>query len=273
MRIKFFVLFIILSGCSTGFKYLNAYDNYNGQPYKVEMTTYRIEYNDSVLSQRLAYKLIDFFDSEGRKIKTLFLPPDGTPSSGGMFYEYDEHGNRTKIVQYNKDGTVDVESNLRYNRFGKLIEKKTITGDIKAVTKHFYNTKKRTERILGKSNGSFRENSIRKYNPEWQEIELISYDKEGELDTRIEFGYDEQGNKNLYKWYSSDNELVKISRTRFNEHKDPVVSRGYRIAGGDTVSIETSTYQYQYGDKGNILEQKLFSDGTLTWITRYAYEF
>jgi len=274
MKKTLFILFVIFFSCNTSLKYLDKFDGYKGKPKKVESTTYKIEYKDSIANEKMAFKHIEFYDSSGRKTKTLTYKSDGSPSSGGWSYEYDKLGNQTKNILYNRDSTVNVENLYKYNKYGQQTEKVYISDNRKSVTKSIYDRKNRTEQIIGKnSNGSFTENAIQKYDEKWHKIELISYDSIGKQKTRIEFEYDKSENLNSYKWYNSSNELYNFSKTAFNKNNDPIISIGYNVKNKDTIINKTTKFEYQYDEKNNIIEEKMFSSEKLVWITRYNYEY
>jgi len=272
-KIIFFITIFIFS-CKSSLKYLNEYDGLNGKPTKVELITYMIEYNDSLPIETMAYKKIEFYDSEGRKIKTLMYKSDGTPSTGGIYYDYDKYGNLEKSIMYNKDSTINTEHRYRYDEKGRKIENVFISRDRKSITRYIFNDKNRTERIIGKyEDGSFIENAIQKFNDNWKKIELVSYDSLGKQETRIVFEYDQNRNLNGYKWFNDNNKLYKFSRTTFNKFKDPIISHSYKVERQDTTLNNTTKFKYLYDKKNNIIEEKLFSSEKLMFRTKNIYEY
>ncbi|WP_299000574.1 hypothetical protein [uncultured Tenacibaculum sp.] len=267
-------LFIIFVSCNTSLKYLNQFDGYNGKPKKIESTTYKVEYKDSIATEKMAFKNIEFYDNKGRKIKTLMYKSDGSLSTGGIFYSYDKFGNQIRSIMYNRDSTINSENINKYDKYGKKVERIYKSGNRGSSTKRIYDRENKTVQIIGKnSDGSFKENAIQKFDDKWNEIELISYDSIGNQKTRIEFGYDKNYNLNSYKWYNSKNELYNFSKTTFNENNDPVIARGYRVKNKDTTLNKTTKFEYKYDGKGNIIEQKLFSNDKFVWMTKYNYEY
>ncbi|WP_304141336.1 hypothetical protein [Mesoflavibacter zeaxanthinifaciens] len=274
MRKAIFIIFLICISCNSNLKYLNQFDGFNGKPKKIESTTYKIEYKDSVATEKMAYKNIEFYDSKGRKIKTLMYKSDGSPSTGGIYYSYDKFGNEIKSIMYKRDSTINSENLSKYDKYGNKIEGIYISGNRKSSTKRIYDRKNKTVKIIGKKgDGSFKENAIQKYDDKWNKIELISYDSIGNQKTRIEFGYDKNYNLNSYKWYNSKNELYNFSKTTFNENNDPIIALGYRVKNKDTILNKTTKFEYKYDEKKNVIEQKLFSNDKLVWTTKYNYEY
>ena len=64
MRKIIFIVLIISVSCNSNLKFLNKYDGYKGKPKKVEETSYRIEYNDTVFNENYTGKIIVFYDSK-----------------------------------------------------------------------------------------------------------------------------------------------------------------------------------------------------------------
>lgn len=260
--------------CNTSLKYLNQFDGYNGKPKRVESTTYKVEYKDSVGTEKMAFKNIEFYDNKGRKIKTLMYKSDGSPSTGGIYYSYDKFGNDIKSIMYNRDSTINSESLSKYDDYGNKIEGIYKSGNRETKTINIFDRENRTEQIIGKNgDGSFKENALQKYDEKWNKIELISYDSIGNQKTRIEFEYDKNNNLDSYKWYNAKNELYNFSKTTFNKQNDPIIALGYRVNDKDTILNKTTKFEYKYDEKKNIVEQKLFSNDKLVWTTKYNYEY
>ncbi|MGJ8551284.1 hypothetical protein [Winogradskyella wichelsiae] len=274
MKKAIVILFIIFVSCNTSLKYLNQFDGFNGKPKRIESTTYKVEYKDSVAIEKMAFKNIEFYDYKGRKIKTLMYKSDGSPSTGGIYYSYDKFGNEIKSIMYNRDSTINSENLSKYDGYGNKIEGIYISGNRKSTTINIIDRENRTEQIIGKNgDGSFKENAIQKYDDKWNKIELISYDSIGNQTTRIEFEYDKNYNLNSYKWYNAKNELYNFNKTTFNNQNDPIIDFAYRVKDKDSILKKTTKFEYKYDEKKNVVEQKLFSDDKFLWTTKYNYEY
>lgn len=272
-RINFIICILFIS-CTSSLKYLNKFDGFNGKPEKIESTKYKVEYKDSISTETMAYKTIDFFDSKGRKTKTLMFKSDGSPSTGGIYYSYDKFGNQVKSIMYNRDGTINLENQYKYDNYGNEIERVYLSGNRKSITKTIYDRKNKTLRITGKySDGSFKEDAIQKHDDKWKKTELISFDSNGDQETRIEFFYDKTGNAIQSKWYNSENELYEYYNSTYNLKNDRIRIEKYRISNGEPKLVDDTKTAYEYDEKGNLIEVRSNSNEQTTWITKNEYQY
>lgn len=274
MKKTYFLLILVFTSCSS-LKYLNSFDGFKNNPKEVETIKYEVNYQDNIGKEEIAYRDIYYYDSEGRKLKSITYRSDGSLSSNGWYYFYNKNGNRIKSILYNLDSSINVQNDYKYNKYGQLIERTYISGGKKSITTHVFNKGERRCYITGKkSDGSFKENAVFKYDKKWNEMELLSYDKNGNQKSRIEFLYDKAGNKIRSKWYDAKNNLYNISKTVFNEKNDPIWAGGTTIKGHDTIIRKGVKFKYQYDKFNNIIEEKFFSkNGELSWITRNNFKY
>ena len=274
MKKATFIIFIFFISCNSSLKYLNQFDGLNGKPKKTDWTSYKVEYKDNVQTEKMAYKYIEFYDSKGRKIKTLMYKSDGSPATGGIYYSYDKYGNKIKSIMYNRDSTINSERLFKYDNYGNEIEEISIRRNKKNKTTNVFDRKNKTERVIRKNgDGSFKSSAIYQYDDKWNKIELISYDSIGNQKTRIEFEYDKNYNITSDKWYNRKNELYNFSKVTFNKHNDPIIAFDYRVKNKDTILNKTTKYEYKYDKNKNVVEKKLFNIDKLVWITKYNYEY
>lgn len=268
-KILLVMLALLLIKCSN-LKYLNAYNGLKGKPKMIESTTYKINFIDSLENEIVAFKIMFHFDSKGRILKHPHLNKDGTLGYGETKYIYDKKGNVVEYIRYGKDSFVNIQNKYEYNKYGKLLKRESyFNGNIKAITKYNYDINNREARIIMRnSDGSFRDNALEKYDRNWNDTELISYDSLGNQKSRIEFEYDKRGNKYLYKYYSSKNELYKISKTIFNEYNDPIWASSLQFSSKDTTKGKVTEFKYLYDTKNNSIEEKSIVNGKTVWITR-----
>lgn len=268
-KIQILSILVFLTSCS-GLKYLEAYNGFKGKPKEVESITYRVKYKDSLANEEIAYKSKYYFDSKGRTIKNLDYKDDGTLSSAGWNYKYDKLGNVIQITLYNLDSTINVQINKAYNKYGQSIAESS-----KSVNKKIsYDRKKRTSTLISKkANGAFQENATVKYNKNWQEIELISYDSIGNLRSRIEFSYNKKGNQIESKWYNSKNIATNIYKSTYNSNNDRIRIDKYRVINGEPKLTNVTKTDYEYDELGNCIEERLISNGKVSWITRNKIKY
>ena len=274
MKIFKSVLILILFSSCSGLKYLDAFDGFENRPEKVESTTYRVKYMDSLPLEEMAFKHVSFYDPKGRKIKSTTFKSDGSPSSGGWNYTYDKNGNEIQNTLYNIDGSINVRNNYKYNKYGQKIEREYISDQKKSVTEYLYDRKNRICKIYGKeSDGSFKNQEILIYDEKWRKKELIAYDKSGKLKSRIEFFYDEKGNEIQSKWYNSENELYECYNSTYNLKNDRIRIEDYRINNGETKLSNDTRTEYTYDEHGDCVEEKLISNGKISWVTKNKFYF
>ena len=273
-KVNFIIFIFFIISCNSSLEYLNQFDGYNGKPKKIESTTYKVEYKDSVATEKMAYKNIEFYDSKGRKIKTLRYKSDGSPSTGGTHYNYDKFGNLIKYIMYNRDSTINIENHYKYDNYGNEIERVSISGNRKITTKRIYDRKNNTVKIIGKnSDGSFKHNAIQRYDKQWRKIELISYDTHNKQKSRIKFFYDKKGNEIQSKWYNSENKLHTYYISTYNFNNDRIRIEEYHIRNGEYKLVNDTKIEYKYDEKGNCIEKLLIFNGKASWITKNEYKY
>lgn len=272
-KIQILIITSILGSCSN-LKYLDAFDGFKNKPKEIESTTFRVKYIDSLPNEKIAFKEIYFYDSKGRKFKNKSFNSDGSLSSGGWNYYYDKFGNITQNTLYNKDSSIIIQNNYKYNKFGQQIEREYISYGKKSITKNIYDRKNRIQEIIGKkSDGSFKEKAIQQYDKQWKKKELISYDIKSQQKSRIEFFYDKNGNENQSKWYDSQNKLYEYSNSTYNSKNDRIRIKKYRIRNGESKLVNDIKTEYKYDEIGNCIEEKLILNGKVSWITKNKFKY
>ena len=270
---KSLLILFLFSSCSS-LKYLDAFNGFENRPEKVESTTYSVKYIDSLPLVEMAFKIISFYDSKGRKIKSMTFKSDGSPSSGGWNYSYDKNGNEIQNTLYNLDSSINVQNNYKYNKFGQKIEREYFSDLQKSVTEYIHDRKNRICKIYGKkSDGSFKDQEMLKYDEKWRKKELISYDKSGKQKSRIEFFYNEKSNEIQSKWYNSENVLYDYYNSTYNLNNDRIRIDHYRINNGETKLSNDTKTEYTYDEHGNCVEERLISNGKISWITKNKFYF
>lgn len=272
-KFQFLIIILTLGSCSN-LKYLDTFDGFNNKPKEVESTTFRVKYFDSLPKEEMAFKYVYFYDSKGRKFKALSYKSNGSPSSGGWNYSYDKYGNQTQNIFYNIDSSINVQNNYKYNKFGQQIEREYISGGKISITKNIYDRKNRIQKIISKkSDGSFKEKAIQRYDKQWRKIELVSYDTLNKQKSRIEFFYDEDGNENQSKWYNSENKLYEYYNSTYNSKNDRIQIKKYQVRNGESKLVSDTKTEYKYDEKGNCIEERLISNGKVSWITKNKYKY
>lgn len=277
-KVYYFLIVITLtnSSCSS-LKYLDAYHSYNSKPHKVETSYYSIVYVDSAPKEQKKSTYVEYFDPQGKKYKQEVFNPDGTQRNGGATYEYDNHGNLTKELNYNVDGSLQYQLDNKYNRWGQRTEHTNTdpSRDRKTITKTSYNRKEKSAILDGKyDDGAFFDFVKIRYDNKWRRIEAISHDPYGNPKTIIRNIYDERGNETISNWYSPNNVLGSYYITTYNSENDKIRHQKFslNIDGQMKIAFD-ETHQYKYDDKGNWTEKTAFMEGKKTVITRRSFKY
>lgn len=265
------IIFISFFVCScTNLKYLENFDGFKGHPKEVEISFYEVNIKGGIVKEEFAFKTIHFYDSKGKKIKTLDQDSLGISTNLGWNYVYNKKEKTLEMTLLNLDSTINSQIKKTFNKFGL-----PITENYERVNKKIsYDRRKRLRILIAKkNNGSFHEKSIKKYDEKWREIELISYDSLGNIKTRIEYNYDKNGNEIKSKWYNSQNELYQYYNSNFNNNNDRIEIKSYNITNGESTLEKTSKSDYKYDAKGNNIEEKQIVNGEITWIIRGKFKY
>lgn len=272
---KYFVcltLLVLLSfGCVTS-KQVKAFDGYKGRPKVVESKTYSILKTQGGIIEKAAFGFVWKFDRSGRKISDLNYGADDTVALGRWEYVYDKAGNVLQNTRYNAKGGFDVRNTYRFNRYGQEVFREYNSGAQRTITTTTYDRKRRTAVIEGYTNDTvFHEKSIVAYDYQWRETEIKSFNKNGQLQRRIEKFYDLKGNNHLSKWYDAGNRLYEFYTTAFNDRNDRISVLHYRVKSQDTTLAGTTTWEYEYDQMGNITYEALLANDVKTWVTRNRF--
>jgi len=264
------ILFFIIISCSN-LKYLDKYNGFKGHPKEIATTKYEIEYKDGLPLEKETFTNVITFDGKGRIITHKTYKSDGTLNNKGRKYIYDRYGNMIQEIYFRRDGS-NLSVHSKYNKYGQIIESRTIDNNdsIQTVWIQKNIDIDRENRLSTTVHRSiFRSNkydsTIQKFDDRWKLKELISYDSLGNKKSRIIFHYDKNGNKYQSAKYDNKDSLKYIFTTYYNENNDWIkVKRFYPQKN----IFQEDSVQYDYDDKQNIIEERLYSEGKLTWITK-----
>jgi len=265
---KFLLILVfgmLLQNCQH-LKYLNAFDGYKGEPKIVESQFYEVEVEGEKITEVLSTIDVFHFDDDGRIVKWLdFFGPDKKPAGAGWHYEYDKKGNITEFYLYQLDSTVQNIIHYSHNKYGQIIEEKS-NNFIKKIT---YDRQNRHAELISRDrNGKFHNKTRWKYDKQWREVELADYDSLDNLTARIEFVYDGKGCRTETRWFNSQNKLSTIYKLAYNGKRDPINKQTHKIKDKDTLITNQRSFEYTYDSKGNVIEEKQFANGKITYITR-----
>ncbi|HEY9170610.1 MAG TPA: hypothetical protein VIN72_14050 [Lutibacter sp.] len=274
MKIRILILLIfyfVLSSC-TNLKYINKFDGHNGKPKIIESKSYSVvKKNDSILKGEQMLHHIDYYDIIGRHLKIFSFRPNGTKSMGGLYYEYDRFGHLSQVTFYNKDSTVNSQTNFIYNKKGQKLSEEHIRENNEQKSIYFseYLEKRNITKVFGKkSDGTIIEKILMQHNKKGEEIEKLSFNENNTLKSKITFRYDNKGNLIEQIWYNSEGvPLNKYTKT-YDKNNNYIYGEKYRLIGKDSL-INTTKRQIEYDKKGNVLKYIFFENDKPTLIEEY----
>src|SRR5690554_563856 len=268
------MLIFVLGSCSS-LKYLDAFDGHKNKPSKVEVTTYKVSNSKGEIEEKMAFKIVHYYDAEGRKVTSTDFKSDGTPSSGGRVYFYDKYGNLTQMIVYMRSGSVYLETNYRYNKHGQKVEWERIRKGKKTVYKSTFDRKNRlVKRDCKDLEGRTEDRIILRFDEEWREIELTTFDNNCDQKRRIESFYNDKGKLVLSKWYNSKDELYEFYENIYSpDNCCDKLSKSYLVKNGEPILKAITEENYIYDEHGNWIEKRLILDGENTWVTKRKFEY
>lgn len=270
MNAKQFTLLIIcnifLTNCHN-LKYLKAHDGFKGKPKIVETQQISILEANDTIREKLSSMDIFYYDKKGRIINWEdFYGPVKKKYNQRWHYGYDKNGNVVEFYEVGLDGSISHIVYYEHNKYGQLIEEKVDSVVRKRIT---YDRKKRTSELIAvDESDECREKVITKYNEDWKELKILIYDCENNLKSKIEKQYDSKGNQVASKWYNSNNVMHTIYRSDFNDKGQPKKTYSMNINGQDTLITKEKNIDYKYDTYGNIIEEKVFSEGKIMSLSR-----
>ncbi len=274
MKIIQFLLLLFLFGNCSNLKYLKPFDGLKGRPKTVESKTYKVEYYENAAVEKLAHSEIEYYDLQGRKIKSNSYKSDGTTDDGDKVYEYDKNGLLLKEILYKKDGSVNYKIENEYNQFGQLILNDFSSTRNRMIREYTFNRIKKNSKFIRKDqDGTILERATFKYDNQWRMVELKELNKDNNQTSRIEFFYDERGNEILSKWYNSQNHLNNYYKSVYNVENERTKIERYHLNDGKAKFVSSEELEYKYDNHQNVIEKKLISNGKISWITRYSYTY
>jgi hypothetical protein len=264
---------LFLVSCSSQLKYLNTYYGLNGKPKKVEMRIFRMKHSDSITTEKLEIKLVDYYDSNGRKQKMLKYKPDSLKPHASKTYNYDTYGNLTKIVSYNAYDSMISQITHHYNKFGIKTKTDKIGGPNAAINNltSITNSNKKTITFFDSITNS---RVFKKYDNKWREIEITVYDSLGNKTSNISYEYDNKNNRIKTVFFDAKKKRYRISETIFNTNNHPVFTKSKRIKENDTLFGKTSKFEYLYDYKNNKIIEKVYGNNDKpTFVIKYKYDY
>ena len=234
----------------------------------ITTTEYSFQRSGDLTRKQALNEMISFiqhYDAQKRLIRSDQINPD----TKGIYksYRYSEFikrmAARTEIYN-DKDEMIEYGiRSLNPDTTVHEIYHYTHSGQVLAIHKYFYNDNKN---VATEIDSSFRFNRTLKweykYNDKDEIIEMISYNKEGEIrDTRT-YIYDSIGNEIESTLVRANGEFT-LFKSRYNDRQDMIENIWYDEEG--QLKHETK-FEYVYDDYGNWITKKRSSDGVINYV-------
>lgn len=203
------------------------------------------------------------YDEHGNITSSVSYDRDGKATSETKYtYEYDDNGNMLKRTVINKDGIT--ESVYEYEYFEATTSP---AGDAIPITKtkieytyeYKFNEDGSKKQVETEKDGEAFSKTKYEYNDEGKLTKVTSYGEGGKITSKIKYEYDNDGNLVSEENYEGDELSYK---TEYNANGREISNTSYY---GDDSKIE-----YRYDDKGNFI---FISQGDSDYFTELSFEY
>lgn len=238
--------------------------------------------DDETLKTEYEYE----YDNDGNKIRQTILDSNGKTVSefnknGNIIckaeydingnltsyytykYEYDRNGNEIFSAEYDKDGNIQNSNERVYDDKGNILI--NIQNGEKSVKEYDPDGKLLQETFYDK-------NGTVKYKYEYiengKDYIQITYKENGEIESKSEWRYDEQGNTtDIIHFDIKTNEITQRTETEYNEYGHEVLNTTYDNNGD--IFYEHKIV-YEYNELGKIKYTKEYINGGISCETVFS---
>ena len=194
--------------------------------------------------QTVRIEVAEFTTNDGKSVEGPRMPVQTV--------DYDQRGNRTKRVDYNRDGSIAQTMVYSYDPEGRSTGYEDFTPGLNAPRKHIYllaSDGKRSEyKIIQPTGSTADEKYLYKYDANGNKTAEELYHKTS-LISRNENSYDAQGRLISQVIYNPDNSVNARIQNTFAADGKPLERVRH---DGDLLTYRV---QYKYDDKGRLIER------------------
>lgn len=236
------------------------FDGYSGSPTKIEFISFQPQTVNQDSTPILSFKSVYHFNKEGQTKYIEDFKNDSQLAFGPTLYFYDKKGLESCVEYYDLDGTVRSTTKYEYNPKGQVIQTKTYTNNKIYIKKTSYN--KKSDKVNIDKKDPFivlLQNACIELDDQGRKISIADYSPNGNLKSRIEFEYNEQGNEIASRWFNSQNELYLFFLKTYNSKNLESLIEEFRVTNSDTILTNQTSYEYKFDSLGNVIEKKFYS--------------
>lgn len=213
-----------------------------------------------------------------RSMTEIIYPGEKTDKySTKNVFHYDENGNRTELINYKADGSLNSTIKSAYDAAGKVVSEETVLGngvvDIKSVIKTDIKGNRVEQTDLKQNAGSndlFNYKYLYKYDAEAHLIERVGYRGNGSFFLKYTFNYDANGNRTDWLQLSESNLIIAKTSYKYDD-KNNIIEENKHNPDGSVK--ETYTYTYEFDKKGNWVRQKKMKNGAVVELRVREYKY
>lgn len=236
------------------------FDGYSGSPTKIEFISFQPQTVNQDSTPILSFKSVYHFNKEGQTKYIEDFKNDSQLAFGPTLYFYNKKGLESCVEYYDLDGTVRSTTQYEYNPKGQVIQTKTFTNNKIYIKKTSYNKKPNKVNIDKKDPFIvLLQNACIELDDQGRKISMADYSPNGNLKSRIEFEYNEQGNEIASRWFNSQNELYLFFLKTYNSKNLESLIEEFRVTNSDTILTNQTSYEYKFDSLGNVIEKKFYS--------------
>ena len=210
-----------------------------GMKGKVEVMSETISFPGN--SKRVSSKNVFKYNKNGDRIELSNYKADGKLNST-IKATYDSNGIITGEQTFLADGKVDVNSIIKTDTNGNIIEQNDTRPADNALLNYRY---------------------LFRYDEKGQQIERIAYKGNAVLLFRYEFKYDENGNRSEWTQYGPTNSIVGKVVYKYDANDNLIKEDHF---GGDGTLKATYVVSREFDKKNNWIRQKKMQDSTVIEI-------
>lgn len=186
-----------------------------------------------------------FHDSLKRIVKENYYR-DKLTVQKTLVNEYDERGNKSGEIYYDKDGLLISKTSLTYNYNNLLINSKT-----------------------SNSNGGLDVEISRNYDKDNRLTSIVTYEAFEDSNIKEEFKYDESNNR--ISWKITKNGKT-VSNTLYSyDEKSNLLSE--TLSDGNGTVLNLKTFEYTYDKHSNWITRKTTTNNTKAFLTTRKIEY